>query len=48
MKWLKFFIFQLREMKNAYKIFVRKLKGRENSEVLGAGGRIILKENSRK
>jgi hypothetical protein len=31
------------EMKNSYKILVRKSEGRDNAEALGVDGRIILK-----
>jgi hypothetical protein len=31
------------EMRNAYKIWLESLKGRDHSEVLGVDGRIILK-----
>jgi hypothetical protein len=33
----------MREMRNAYRILVRNLKGRKHLEDLGIGGRIILK-----
>jgi len=30
------------EMRNSYKIFVENLRGRDHSEDLGIGGRVIL------
>jgi hypothetical protein len=34
------------QMRNSYKIYVLKLKGRDHSEELVVGGRIILNGNS--
>jgi hypothetical protein len=42
MRWMEHIAY-MRMMKNAYKILVGKLKGRNLSEDLGIDGRIILK-----
>jgi hypothetical protein len=41
-RWARRHVARMGEMRNSYKIFVENLRGRDHSEDLGIGGRVIL------